>query len=36
VGKSHNIDETIAAAIATGWYDLVIVLAPTRQLIQER
>jgi hypothetical protein len=34
VGKSHNIDDVIEAAIAT--YDLVVALLPTRRLIRER
>jgi len=36
VGKSHNIDLTIEEAIASGRYDLVIALFPTRQIIDER
>ena len=36
VGKSHNIDLTIEAAINTCQYDLVVALLPTRQIINER
>jgi hypothetical protein len=36
VGKSHNIDLTIAEAIRSERYDLVIALFPTRQVIEER
>ena len=36
VGKSHNIDQVIEAAIASKHYDLVISLSPTRQIIEER
>ena len=36
VGKSHNIDRTIEAAVDSNQYDLVIALFPTRQIIDER
>ena len=36
VGKSHNIDSVIEAAVRSGLYDLVVTLAPTRRLIGER
>ncbi len=36
VGKSHNIDQVIATAIESNRYDLAIMLAPTRQVIEER
>jgi hypothetical protein len=36
VGKSHNIDEVIEAAVRGDGYDLVIALLPTRRLIEER
>jgi hypothetical protein len=36
VGKSFNMDSVISAAILGNRYDLVIVLVPTRQLINER
>lgn len=36
VGKSHNIDAVIEAALRGGQYDLVVALAPTRRLIAER
>ncbi len=36
VGKSTNIDQTAEAALSTNRYDLVIILTPTRQVIQER
>jgi hypothetical protein len=36
VGKSFNIDDTIYQAIHNSIYDLVIVLAPTRRIINER
>jgi len=36
VGKSHNIDEVIQCAITRSLYDLVVVLAPTRQILSER
>lgn len=36
VGKSRNIDDTIEAAVTAGDYDIVIVLVPTRRLIEER
>ena len=36
VGKSVNIDTTIASAIRTGSYDLVIGLFPTRRVLEER
>ena len=36
VGKSHNIDLVTEEAIATERYDLVIVLCPTRRIIEER
>lgn len=36
VGKSHNIDQVIAAAILQQRYDLVVALMPTRQVIEER
>jgi hypothetical protein len=36
VGKSHNIDRVITHAIESGKFDLVIVLPPTRAIIDER
>ena len=36
VGKSHNIDFVIEAAIQNETYDLVIALFPTRRIIEER
>ncbi|WP_261894929.1 helix-turn-helix transcriptional regulator [Vibrio cyclitrophicus] len=36
VGKSYNMDQVIEAAIRQGHYDLVIVMAPTRKIIDER
>mgnify|MGYP002725651984 CR=1 FL=1 len=36
VGKSYNIDQVIVYAIESGLFDLVIVLPPTRALIDER
>jgi hypothetical protein len=36
VGKSYNIDQTIEAAVNSNRYDLVAVLLPTRQIINER
>ena len=36
VGKSHNIDDVIEAAVHDAHYDLVLVLCPTRQTIKER
>lgn len=36
VGKSHNIDSVIEAAVRGGQYDLVVALAPTRRLVAER
>ncbi|CAK1794518.1 DNA-binding response regulator [Vibrio crassostreae] len=36
VGKSYNMDQVIEAAIRQGQYDLVIVMAPTRKIIDER
>lgn len=36
VGKSHNIDQVIKHVTASGKYDLVIALFPTRQLIDEQ
>jgi hypothetical protein len=36
VGKSFNIDDTISQAIHNSIYDLIIVLAPTRRIINER
>ncbi|NAZ48128.1 DNA-binding response regulator [Vibrio toranzoniae] len=36
VGKSYNMDQVIEAAIRQGHYDLVIIMAPTRKIIDER
>ena len=36
VGKSHNIDDLIEAAVRSGQYDLVVVLLPTRDVLKER
>jgi hypothetical protein len=36
VGKSHNIDQVIEAALKNNTYDIVIALFPTRQIINER
>ncbi len=36
VGKSYNIDQTIEAAIRSGIYKCVLVLLPTRLVLQER
>lgn len=36
VGKSTNMDQVIKEAISTGQYDLVMILAPTRAIIDER
>ena len=36
VGKSYNMDQVLEAAIRQGQYDLVIVMAPTRKIIDER
>ncbi|OCH13153.1 hypothetical protein A6E05_08455 [Aliivibrio sp. 1S165] len=36
VGKSYNMDEVIEAAIRQEIYDLVIVMTPTRSIIDER
>ncbi|WP_155302257.1 hypothetical protein [Desulfosarcina widdelii] len=36
VGKSHNIDDVIEAAVNGDFYDLVVCLEPTRLLIDER
>jgi hypothetical protein len=36
VGKSSAIDRIIEAAVGSGRYDLVIVLAPTRRVLEER
>ncbi|WP_237667968.1 hypothetical protein [Vibrio toranzoniae] len=36
VGKSTNMDEVIAKGIEAEQYDLIIVLAPTRAIIDER
>src|SRR5262245_42846321 len=36
VGKSNWMDAVTRAAVEDGDYDLVVVLAPTRQLLEER
>lgn len=36
VGKSHAMDNVIEEAILNGAYDLVIVLVPTREILEER
>lgn len=36
VGKSHNMDQVTETAIRSGTYDLVIVMTPTRSIIDER
>ena len=36
VGKSCAIDRIIEAAVGSGRYDLVIALAPTRRVLEER
>ncbi|HBC3482979.1 hypothetical protein NI392_06570 [Vibrio alginolyticus] len=36
VGKSTNMDQVIEYGIESGQYDLIIVLAPTRAIINER
>jgi hypothetical protein len=36
VGKSRNIDDVVGAAFNGGVYDVVVVLAPTKQIINER
>jgi hypothetical protein len=36
VGKSYNIDELIEVATHSGRYDLVVVLLPTRNVLDER
>lgn len=36
VGKSTNMDQVIKYGIETGQYDLIIVLVPTRDIINER
>ncbi len=36
VGKSTNMDQVIKYGIETGQYDLIIVLAPARDIINER
>jgi hypothetical protein len=36
VGKSRWIDAVTRAAVEDGEYDLVVVLCPTRQLLEER
>ena len=36
VGKSRSLDAVVPAALASGRYDLVVVLAPTQQVLQER
>ena len=36
VGKSFALDRMIAAAIASGRYDLVVALFPTRRVLEER
>jgi hypothetical protein len=36
IGKSHNIDDLVEAAIETKRYDLVVVLLPTRRVLNER
>ena len=36
VGKSRSIDDVLEAAVQEGVYDLLVVLSPTWQLIEER
>ncbi len=36
VGKSHALDNLVDAALASGIYDSVVVLAPTHQILRER
>lgn len=36
VGKSYNMDQVTETAIRSGYYDLVIVMTPTRSIIDER
>lgn len=36
VGKSYNMDQVTETAIRSGTYDLVIVMTPTRSIIDER
>jgi hypothetical protein len=36
VGKSHTLDDAVEAAVASGRYDLVVALLPTRQVLAER
>ncbi|HOD79101.1 MAG TPA: hypothetical protein PLB95_05635 [Syntrophales bacterium] len=36
VGKSHNLDDLVEAAIESSRYDLVVVLLPTRRVLNER
>ncbi|MBE7461850.1 MAG: hypothetical protein HS116_00015 [Planctomycetes bacterium] len=36
VGKSRNIDDVIETAVRDGRYDLVVVLLPTRRVLNER
>jgi hypothetical protein len=36
VGKSHNLDDLVEAAHRSGRYDLIVVLVPTRRVLDER
>lgn len=36
VGKSYNMDQVVETAIRQNYYDLVIVMPPTRKIIDER
>ena len=36
VGKSRSLDDTTDAAVRSGRYDLVVVLCPTRRVLNER
>lgn len=36
VGKSVGLDNTVEAAVASGQYDLIVVLSPTRRTLNER